>query len=144
MHIRFADFKAAGVSYPKTPDVAMVPREGSAVLKALGEIKVPWIDDHKLAKRTSCEALVRSTIGQIAEYMIDNRVPYGFHSTYNEVIFLRYVQKDGEWRMEVSPVVSNKWSEVSVNECFWYFSSLAVDGQPIEDNTDKDDLLHNY
>ncbi|KAJ5799626.1 uncharacterized protein N7518_001694 [Penicillium psychrosexuale] len=44
VNIRFADFKAAGVPYSKTPDVAMVPREGSASLKALGEIKVPWVD----------------------------------------------------------------------------------------------------
>jgi len=44
VNIRFADFQSAGTGYRKTPDIAMVSRGISANLKAMGEIRAPWID----------------------------------------------------------------------------------------------------
>ena len=78
--IRFADFKPADTGYHMTPDMASVSCGVSIVLKAVGELKVPWIDDRSLENRYLDEPDLRSTIGQIVEYMIDQHVPYGFHS----------------------------------------------------------------
>ncbi|KAJ5800609.1 uncharacterized protein N7518_002677 [Penicillium psychrosexuale] len=141
VNIRFADFKSAGIPYRKTPDIALVRYNRPFTLKAVGELKVPWIDDHGLAARRSDDSLWRATIGQVAEYMIDKRVPYGFHSTYTETVFLRYICVNGMWRMEYSPIIDNEGTGVSVKQCFWYFSSLALGGRPIRDRTDKDDLI---
>ncbi|KAJ5515248.1 hypothetical protein N7527_006808 [Penicillium freii] len=68
---RFADFKSADTSYYETP--------------AVGGLKVPW-DDRSLENRYPDEPNLRSTIGQMVEYMIDQQVPYGFR--YEDAIFL--------------------------------------------------------
>lgn len=44
--------------------------------------------------------------GEVIEYMIDQQVPYGFLSTYEETIFLRHIQIGGEWTLEYSPIVA--------------------------------------
>jgi hypothetical protein len=83
LDIRFADFKSAGRQYRKTPDVAIVSRGTPVTLKAVGELKVPWIKAHRLDEDNKDLDSLRATIGQVVEYMIDLKVPYGFHSTYN-------------------------------------------------------------
>ncbi|KAJ5405650.1 hypothetical protein N7465_006934 [Penicillium sp. CMV-2018d] len=83
--IRFADFKSADTSYYETPDMALVSCGVPIVLKAVGELKVPW-DDRSLENRYPDEPNLRSTIGQMVEYMIDQQVPYGFR--YEDAIFL--------------------------------------------------------
>jgi hypothetical protein len=87
--IRFADFKSAGRQYEKTPDVAIVSRGTPVTLKAVGELKVPWIEAHELGEKYHDLNYLRAIIGQVVEYMIDLKVPYGFHSTYDQTIFLR-------------------------------------------------------
>ncbi|KAJ5423709.1 hypothetical protein N7491_008925 [Penicillium cf. griseofulvum] len=46
--IRFGDFKSADRNYHKTADVAIVSRTIPTSLPAVGELKVPWVEDHKL------------------------------------------------------------------------------------------------
>lgn len=72
--IRFSDFKSADTSYYETPDMALVSCGVPIVLKA---VKVPW-DDRSLENRYPDEPNLRSTIGQMVEYMIDQQVPYRF------------------------------------------------------------------
>ncbi|KAJ5193157.1 hypothetical protein N7449_004357 [Penicillium cf. viridicatum] len=141
VNIRFADFKAAGTGYSKTPDVSLVSNTAPIALKAVGELKVPWVDDHDLVQRYSKESTWRSTIGQVVEYMIDQKVPYGFHSTYYHTVFLRQVQVHGVWRVECSPIVNNRNTGVSVKQCFWHLASLAAAGQPVQNPTPKRQLI---
>ncbi|OQE83475.1 hypothetical protein PENNAL_c0032G03300 [Penicillium nalgiovense] len=101
--IRFADFKAAGIGYSKTPDTAMVSRNGPPTLKAVGELKTPWVVNHQLSKWYPEEQKMRHTIGQVVEYMLDQKLPYGCHSTYEETIFLHLVRVNGTMFSGISP-----------------------------------------
>ncbi|KAJ5196517.1 SNF2-like protein [Penicillium cf. viridicatum] len=84
--IRFADFKPAGTGYHKTPDMALVSYGVPVILKA--------VDYHSLENRYPDELNLRSTIEQMVEYMIDQHVPYGFHSIrrYHLVEHLRLLK----------------------------------------------------
>jgi hypothetical protein len=140
--IRFADFKSAGRQYRKTPDVAIVSRSTPVTLKAVGELKVPWINAHRLDEDNKDLDSLRSTIGQVAEYMIDLKVPYGFHSTYDQTIFLRHTQIQGLWTLEYSYVIDNNdTTDVSVKQCFWYLARLAALGQPVTNHEQKHHLI---
>lgn len=141
VNIRFADFKSAGTGYRQTPDVALVSRSLPVTLKAVGELKVPWVDDHKLLYRYQDENELRSAIGQVVDYMIDEQVPYGFHSTYEETIFLRQVRIHGVWRVEYSSIVDSQATGVSAKQCFWYLSQLAARGHPVNNATPKTHLI---
>lgn len=46
--------------------------------------------------------------------MIDQQVSYGFHSTYEETIFVRHVQINGEWMVKYSPMVTT--GDISTHE----------------------------
>lgn len=85
--IRFADFKSADTDYHKTPDMALVSCGVPIVLKAVGELKVPWIDDRSLENRYPDEPNLRSTIGQMVKYMIDQYAHTG-STPYEDIIFL--------------------------------------------------------
>ena len=144
LDIRFADFKSAGRQYRKTPDVAIVSRGTPVTLKAVGELKVPWIEAHELGEKYHDLDDLRVTIGQVVEYMIDLKVPYGFHSTYDQTIFLRHIQIRGSWRLEYSCVIdNNKTTDVSVKQCFWYLARLAALGQPVSNPEQKHHLIVN-
>lgn len=116
--IRFADFKAAGIGYSKTPDTAMVSRNGPPTLKAVGELKTPWVVNHQLSKWYPEEQKMRHTIGQVVEYMLDQKLPYGCHSTYEETIFLHLVRVNGVWRVEYSPLVNSGRAGLPLRPCF--------------------------
>ncbi|KAJ5200276.1 hypothetical protein N7491_008923 [Penicillium cf. griseofulvum] len=142
VNIRFADFKSVGLQYNKTPDVAIVSRDSPICLLAVGELKVPWVEAHAIPDNQGDEDDLCATIGQLAEYMIDLKLPYGFHSTYNETIFLRQVNVQGVWTIEYSEVI-NDTSDLPIRQCFWYLAQLAaaVAGQPVN-NTIPKHLLH--
>jgi hypothetical protein len=129
INIRFGDHKSAGTAYSKTPDIAMISPGDPMVLKAVGEIKVPWVFDHSLDQQFQSDTSFRRTIGQVVEYMVDEGVPYGFHSTYEETSFLRQVQVNGLWQVQCSPTIKWDNATVSVRQCFWHLSVLAADGQ---------------
>ncbi|CDM29117.1 hypothetical protein DTO013E5_5831 [Penicillium roqueforti] len=140
-NLRFGDFKSAGITYDKTPDIAMVSPGSPVMLRAVGELKVPWVMAHNLRKRYGADQELRLALGQVLEYMIDLRLPYGFHSTYEETIFLRHVQVNGQWRVEYSPVIQSTATDVSLKKCFWHLSSLALQGNPVQNPALKDDLV---
>lgn len=144
--IRFGDFKSVGLNYRYTPDVAMVTRGHPVALRALGELKVPWVKAHDLHKQCANMEGVRLAIGQVVEYMIDQRFPYGFYSTYEKTIFLRHIQINGSWRVEYSYIVDNNdaTDDVSVKKCFWHLARLAASGQPVNNSCPKNQLFHHH
>jgi hypothetical protein len=74
--------------------------------------------------------------------MIDLKVPYGFHSTYDQTIFLRHTQIQGLWTLEYSYVIDNNdTTDVSVKQCFWYLARLAALGQPVTNHEQKHHLI---
>ncbi|OGE58080.1 hypothetical protein PENARI_c001G01745 [Penicillium arizonense] len=83
--------ESAGRQYEKTPDMAIVSRGTPVTLKAVGELKVPWIEARELGEKYHDLNYLRAIIGQVVEYMIDLKVPFRFHSTYDQTIFLRHI-----------------------------------------------------
>ncbi|KAJ5836894.1 hypothetical protein N7447_002920 [Penicillium robsamsonii] len=74
--------------------------------------------------------------------MIDQRVAYGFHSTYDHTVFLRQVQVNGTWRVGCSHIIdNNRTTGVSVKQCFWYLALLAAAGQPVQNPNAKSRLI---
>lgn len=77
---RFGSVNSAGKVWPSlalevvTLGSASLPYGVSFFLKAVGEVKVPWIDDHSLELRYRNEHSLRAVIGQVVEYMIDQRI----------------------------------------------------------------------
>ncbi|KAJ5542051.1 hypothetical protein N7461_008054 [Penicillium sp. DV-2018c] len=95
-------------------------------LRAVGELKVPWVDEHCLEDRYHSERFLRDTIGQVARYMLDQNVAYGVHSTYEESIFLPQVQVQGVWRVEYSPVINDNSisTGLAAKQCFWFEEAI--------------------
>lgn len=123
--------------------------------KVLGEAKVPWIAEHHLeglvrafetgnteeplrhALCKYCELLIgnshrRIHVGQIAQYMLELDLKYGFLTTYNQTIFLRKVDIGRAWGLEYSPVIyhdsrgSTSGSSVSFCQSLYHVGLLAL------------------
>ncbi|QQK42155.1 phosphoglycerate mutase family protein [Penicillium digitatum] len=81
----------------------------SNVAKVLGEAKVPWIAEHCLDnlvdefENGDTEQTLRHALGQIARYMLETRLKYGFLTTYEQTIFLRKADAGRVWGLEYSP-----------------------------------------
>ncbi|KAJ5431532.1 Alkaline phosphatase-like alpha/beta/alpha [Penicillium cf. griseofulvum] len=89
-------FKGAQLPYQgylKAPDFVLMT--SACVAKVLGEAKVPWIAEHRLDnlvdefENGDAEQTLRHALGQVARYMLDTRLKYGFLTTYEQTIFLR-------------------------------------------------------
>lgn len=69
--------------------------------------------------------------GQIARYMLDTDVKYGFLTTYTQSILLRKMDINGQWTLEYSPVIhhDDSWSQangkISVRQAFYHIIRLA-------------------
>ncbi|KAF9885473.1 hypothetical protein FE257_012909 [Aspergillus nanangensis] len=81
INLQFGDFKSSSTAF-------------------IGELKVPWVDDHKLSGRSEDELRVihswysyarEKSYRQIAQYMWDLDLTYGFMSTYEQTMFLRQI-----------------------------------------------------
>ncbi|KAJ5797129.1 uncharacterized protein N7518_005669 [Penicillium psychrosexuale] len=141
VNIRFADFKSAGTGYTKVPDVALVSQNPPLPLKAVGELKVPWVPEHAMEFRFFDENLFRRTIGQVVEYMVDQGMPYAFHSTYEETIMLRQVMVNNVWTIQYSPAIDSDAIDISTKQCFWYLASVAAAAARIYPPQHKDQLF---
>ncbi|KAI2791878.1 hypothetical protein POX_c04758 [Penicillium oxalicum] len=144
--IHFADFKCIGSPYTSIPDVILKSTHNE--LKAVGEIKVPWIKEHSLILRSDDEEELREILAQPIRYMQDLNCMYGFLSTYDETIFLRQRDVHGTWRVEYSEVVkrydspeislaTHNFQAVSVRQCFLYFATIASQQGPVFNSTPK-------
>ncbi|OQD84253.1 hypothetical protein PENANT_c013G11003 [Penicillium antarcticum] len=157
VEIAFADFKAADIStiypeYSHVPDVALISTNRTTFhhLKAIGELKTPWVRAHSLLKCVEDKRWLGSLLGQCIGYMLDLRVMHGFMSSYGETIFLRQVSNGNEWVIEYSPTVESSFvgsneargeEPPSVRECFMYLSSLAAKQPPVDNFTPRDEWI---
>ncbi|KAF9892635.1 hypothetical protein FE257_001037 [Aspergillus nanangensis] len=132
--IQVGDFAASATIYHKEPDMAFMSRSTKHV-RIVSEFKTPWIDAHNLAASFSgADGTVPPSkqLGQIAEYMYDLHLKYGFMSTYEETVFLRQVQDaTSVWVLQHSPIIRHSANgtikgEVSVRQCIWHLCQSAV------------------
>ncbi|KAI9766159.1 MAG: hypothetical protein M1840_006726 [Geoglossum simile] len=127
--ISFADYQAGKThvdaqSHKNIPDLILM--DGQHLIRAVGEGKTFWTKD--LEERSP---VIRAIwLGQLARYMDDLRLRYGFYTTYNKTVFLR---RASDATFEVSPPIlhcttstdCNGKGSVSVRECFLYLAKLA-------------------
>ncbi|EPS31619.1 hypothetical protein PDE_06574 [Penicillium oxalicum 114-2] len=144
--MRFADFKCAGSGHKNTPDTIMM--DDNYEVKVAGELKTPWVRQHRLEGFFHKPILLRKVLAQLIQYMQHADCVYGFLSNYEETIFLRQRQDEqGLWRIEYSPVIRssetyNKYGRgnlpaVSVRQCFFYVGCEAL-AQRAANNTTPD------
>ncbi|KAI9773160.1 MAG: hypothetical protein M1840_008281 [Geoglossum simile] len=129
LSISFADYQAGKThvdaqSHRNIPDVVLMDCQRS--IRAVGEGKTYWtreLPGENLAVRAAW-------LGQLARYMDDLRMRYGFYTTYNVTIFLR---RASDTTFEESPPIFHFTAStdhggkdnVSVRECFLYLAKLA-------------------
>ena len=138
--LRFADFKCARSNYSGVPDVIMM--DDSHEVKVIGELKVPWVDEHSIENRIRCKKELRISLAQPIQCMQQLQCAYGFFSNYNETIFLRQVvDNQGVWRIEYSPVILTTYNNgmnppvVSARQCFFYVECEALNQGPANNTT---------
>lgn len=142
----FADFKCLGSTYHNTPDVILKTSQNE--LMVIGELKSPWITEHKIGSAYLDEALLRTLLAQPLDYMQDLDCMYGFLSTYVETMFIRMVEVNGEWEVHYSPVIDAATSyiesastqglpSVSLRQCFLHVANEASREGPVCNNTPK-------
>ncbi|KAI9763360.1 MAG: hypothetical protein M1840_000552 [Geoglossum simile] len=127
--IFFADYQAGKThadaqSHNNVPDLILM--DDQHLIRAVGEGKTYW------TRKLSGEDLVARAIwlGQLARYMDDLRMRYGFYTTYNVTIFLR---RTSDTTFEESPPIFHCTAStdhggkdnMSVRECFLYLAKLA-------------------
>jgi hypothetical protein len=61
----------------------------SQQLRVVGEVKVPWVLEHRLDLCAANPTLLRKVLGQPISYMLDLHCMYGFITNYDQTIFLR-------------------------------------------------------
>lgn len=146
--LTFADFKTLGSSYYGTPDVII--KSSNNELKVVGELKAPWIEDHRLRDFGPKDADLRRLLAQPILYMRDLQCMYGFLSTYEQTIFLRQELVSGRWEVEYSPVMrgsadyvpsdpgdTSGTPAVSLKQCFLYVAGLASVQGPVSNTTPR-------
>ncbi|OOQ89244.1 hypothetical protein PEBR_17002 [Penicillium brasilianum] len=110
--LKLGSFKGASPPYQgylKAPDFVLMTSAHTA--KVIGEAKVPWIAEHDLQdlvdefENDDTHQKLRHALGQIARYMLETRLKYGFLTTYEQTIFLRKADVGRVWGLEYSPVI---------------------------------------
>ncbi|DAA77265.1 TPA_exp: Uncharacterized protein A8136_6525 [Trichophyton benhamiae CBS 112371] len=147
---RFGDFKVCAESQGEAdvPDFvavhctaknlhALEQLDSSEVpyLKFVGEAKTPW--RHDLGKihhdfTTRKKSTIDRALGQIAKYMYDHKMRYGFLTTYDETIFLKQECFEGStWGLLISSPIpfdtSANWGTrtVSLRQCLYYLMCVT-------------------
>ncbi|KAJ5781628.1 uncharacterized protein N7518_010111 [Penicillium psychrosexuale] len=146
--LEFADFKCLGSHYANTPDSILMTK--NAQLKVVGELKVPWVNEHKMSQAYEEESMLCHLLAQPIKYMKDMNCMYGFMSNYRETIFLRQVLIAGKWVVDYSPVIlaSTSYAKtdlgnlqavpvVSMRQCFLAVAALAEAQGPVYNTTPK-------
>lgn len=144
--LEFAGFKCLGEPYANTPDSILMTK--NAQLKVIGELKVPWVKQHKMSKAYENQDLLRYLLAQPIKYMKDLKCKYGFMSNYSETIFLRQEFVEGKWVIDYSPVIraSTSYTKtdlsdlsatpvVSLRQCFFAVAALAQAEVPVYNTT---------
>lgn len=59
-------------------------------LKFVGELKVPWVDEHEISEAYEGETMLRHLLAQPIKYIKNLNCMHGFMSNYCETMFLFY------------------------------------------------------
>ncbi|KAJ5425020.1 hypothetical protein N7465_000090 [Penicillium sp. CMV-2018d] len=145
INIIFGDFKAAGAAYDLVRDAAMLMNSStrSLYIKAVGELKVPWVPKHRVSRGFVEQKMTRALIGPLAENMYDLKVKYGWLSNYDETVFLRQVKTGSISYLEYSPVAKGAISHAegdatpSLRQCFFHLASVAQPQGQVTNTTPK-------
>ncbi|OOQ88038.1 hypothetical protein PEBR_14693 [Penicillium brasilianum] len=84
MGMRFANFKCIQSTYSGIPDVILM--DDNHQLKVVGELKVPWIRDHDIAKNYYRRDGLRKILAQPIQYMQALGCVHEFLSNYDQTI----------------------------------------------------------
>ncbi|PGH13628.1 hypothetical protein AJ80_06260 [Polytolypa hystricis UAMH7299] len=147
LDIRIGDCKtypgdAIGTSKSqKLPDFVLITERGT--LLAVGEAKTPWV--HKFDEYLRDQINVRWALGQVASYMIENRLKFGFLTSYAKTIFLKLEKEPGSetfvlWHSDTirsdtkfiqvpitdSTLARDFRNKVTTRECFLYIGKQMV------------------
>ncbi|KAJ5780058.1 hypothetical protein N7457_005218 [Penicillium paradoxum] len=155
INIALGDFKSTGLAYSKTPDVVMLSlpdlqNANAQQLRVVGEVKVPWLMEHRLDLCATNSTLLREVLAQPISYMLDLGCVYGFITNYRQTIFLRQSQVGSTWRIEHSPVIKSSvryapldpenqstGPVLSFNQCLLYLATIAEAQGPISNPTPR-------
>lgn len=145
VNVRFADFKSAGIQCALIPDCALISTDTSnlPILKAVGELKVPWIMEHKFHRAIGLEKDLRHLLSQIIKYMLKLKLKYGWISNYGQTIFLRQKCVGDTWGIEYSPILRSTDGytknplRVSVRQGFFFLARLAAAEPSVDNSTPK-------
>jgi hypothetical protein len=160
--IALGDFKSTGLAYNKTPDVVMLslpdPQNNNAQqLRVVGEVKVPWLSEHRLDACARDSRLLRKVLAQPISYMLDLGCMYGFITNYRQTIFLRQIQVGSTWRIEHSPVITSSvryappdpanqsiGPVLTFNQCLLYLATIAEFQGPIANPTPRNQWIRRF
>ncbi|KAK2754652.1 hypothetical protein FQN54_006785 [Arachnomyces sp. PD_36] len=137
----FADYRACGGGGPheKVPDYAMIADDSS--LLAIGEMKTPWV--HEFSDDIKSEPRLRKALGQVARYMASDNLKFGFLTSYDKTIFLKFGGLDANgnlilWHSDLikydakcvavppnSPSAHYR-NKVTIRECFLFVGRQIV------------------
>lgn len=167
----FGDYQAAANSIHGAgePDFAIMSTI-SGNLRAIGEVKTPWVGAHSLENAFSLNRRLRGVLGmsqsmarelytdeicfpaQPARYMRENQVKYGFITTFDETIFLKQVEIAGRWTLLYSKPIK-RGRTITGDEgdaipgatalaCFWFLGlEMVENGHQAQNNLHMDDWV---
>ncbi|OJJ38449.1 hypothetical protein ASPWEDRAFT_168352 [Aspergillus wentii DTO 134E9] len=98
LQIAFGDYTACvpQVIPSRKPDIVCLSTT-TGQLKVVGEIKTPWVEEHGLQRAQHfANKNYMKMLGQIASYMQEGQVKFGFFTNYNETIFLKQELLNGQ------------------------------------------------
>ncbi|KAJ5703506.1 hypothetical protein N7493_011895 [Penicillium malachiteum] len=131
MALCFADAKAASLRTLNTPDLGIIDKRSN--LLVVGEMKVPWIKSHSLARaifqyHRGEQHYIRHCLGQVSNYMWENRLRYAILTTYDETVFLRRSVQNQKWQLEFSSLVKNAsaGNSTTVRKAFWFIARESL------------------
>jgi hypothetical protein len=154
INMALGSFKSTGITYSKTPDVVLLslpdPQNSMQQLRVVGEVKVPWLIEHRLDLCATNTTLLRDVLAQPISYMLNLGCMYGFITNYRQTIFLRQIRVGLTSRIEYSPVIksSAKYAPadrsnqstgpvLSFNQCLLYLAAIAETQGPIVNPTPR-------
>ncbi|KAJ6111476.1 hypothetical protein N7523_007537 [Penicillium sp. IBT 18751x] len=139
--VRFSDYGSAQKPpNPRgKPDHVLVNQ--AFQIKAVGDIKVWWIDVHQLGPCLVETAWLRHILAQPVDYMLEYQCKYGFITT------------DGTWGIEHSPLVlrsdradvsTSGEAVLSTRQCFYHLACAVEQDGDVNNPTPRKDWIKEW
>ncbi|KAH1290382.1 hypothetical protein KXX30_006098 [Aspergillus fumigatus] len=124
-HLTFGDFQAAvHTQCSDVPDVVVLSVPKLDVI-AVGELKPVWtvlLEEYPVNEGPANIVPMQPHFGQLVSYMRNNRLKYGFLSTYRSTVFVR---RTDDFRFELSLPIDEQATNPSLRQCFVAVCLLA-------------------